>query len=140
MNKTMNSKILVTLLLAFVGLLCTSAMAEDGWLDNLDDALKQAESEKKLVLVDFTATWCGWCTKLKEEVFSKDEFTQYVADKFVLVAIDADKNKELVDKYGVQGFPTIMVLDGEGKEVHKIVGFKPLDGFIEELKSVQPSK
>lgn len=136
----MNKRILAALFLAVVGLLCTSAMAEEGWLENLDDALKQAESEKKLVMVDFTATWCGWCTKLKEEVFQKDEFRQYVADKFVLVAIDADKNRDLVDKYGVQGFPTIMVVDSEGKEVHKIVGFKPLDGFIEELKTIQPAK
>ena len=132
--------VIATVVLAVIGLLCTATFADEGWLDSFDDALKQAGSEKKLVLVDFTATWCGWCTKLKEEVFEKDEFKQYVADKFVLVAIDADKNRELVDKYGVNGFPTIMVLDEAGKEVHKIVGFKPLEEFIEELKTVQPAK
>jgi len=132
--------VIAAVVLAVIGLLCTATFADEGWLDSFDDALKQAGSEKKLVLVDFTATWCGWCTKLKEEVFEKDEFKQYVADKFVLVAIDADKNRELVDKYGVNGFPTIMVLDEAGKEVHKIVGFKPLEGFIEELKTVQPAK
>jgi len=132
--------VIAAVVLAVIGLLCTATFADEGWLDSFDDALKQAGSEKKLVLVDFTATWCGWCTKLKEEVFEKDEFKQYVADKFVLVAIDADKNRELVDKYGVNGFPTIMVLDEAGKAVHKIVGFKPLEEFIEELKTVQPAK
>lgn len=136
----MNKRILGILFLAVFGLFCAAASAEEGWLDNLDAAVQQAAAEKKLVLVDFTATWCGWCTKLKEEVFEKDEFTQYAADKFVLVAIDADKNRELVDKYGVSGFPTIVILDGEGKELHKIVGFKTLDAFLGELKSLEAGK
>lgn len=130
----MNWKSLILCVLVGVLLVQMPVLAEEGWLTNLDDGLKQAKAENKRVLVDFTATWCGWCTKLKNEVFDKKEFGDYAAEKLVLVSIDADQNRELVDQYKVSGFPTVMVLDGDGKVVDQIVGFKPLEGFLETLK------
>ncbi len=136
----MNKRILAVLVLAVCGLVCGAAFAEEGWLEDLDAAVKQAAEQKKLVLADFTASWCGWCAKMKEEVFEKEEFKALAAEKFVLVTIDGDKNRVLVDKYGVQGFPTLVILDGEGKEVHKIVGYKALTPLLEELKTLEPAK
>ncbi|RCK80288.1 MAG: Thioredoxin Disulfide Isomerase [Candidatus Ozemobacter sibiricus] len=136
----MRKRMLVVLVLAVCGLVAGAAFAEEGWLDDLDAAVKQAAEQKKLVLVDFTASWCGWCTKMKEDVFDKDEFKALAGEKFVLVTIDGDKHRDLVDKFGVQGFPTLVILDGEGKEVHKIVGYKPLTPLLEELKKLEPAK
>lgn len=129
----------LTLLMVAVALLMGTglAFAEEGWLENLDDGLKQGKEQGKRVLVDFTATWCGWCTKLKEEVFDKAEFKDYAAKQLVLVSIDADKNKDLVSKHGVTGFPTILVLDGEGKTLDKVEGFLPYDGFMASLKKTE---
>ncbi|MCA9784845.1 MAG: thioredoxin family protein, partial [Candidatus Cloacimonetes bacterium] len=48
---------------------------DDLWITDYEEALKLAKKERKLVLVDFTGSdWCGWCIKLKDEVFSKEEF------------------------------------------------------------------
>lgn len=99
-----------------------------GWTDDLEAAKKQAAEEGKLILVDFSGSdWCQWCIRLDKEVFSKKEFLDGAKDKFVLVFIDSpqDKNrlselgkaqnKKLVEKYGVRGFPTVLVLDETGK-------------------------
>ncbi|RYG18581.1 thioredoxin family protein, partial [bacterium] len=83
-------------------------------------------------LMDFTGSdWCGWCIKLNDEVFKHDEFKTGVKDKFVLVELDypRDKsklseetqkqNEELQGKYSIQGFPTILLCDADGKPFAK---------------------
>lgn len=116
----------------------TSAFAGgEGWTHDFAAAKKQAADEKKDLLVDFTGSdWCGWCIKLNEEVFSHDPFKTGVKDKFVLVELDYPKdtsklseetqaqNKELQGKYAIQGFPTILLCDAEGKPFAR-TGYQP---------------
>ena len=103
-----------------------------GWLDDFEAAKKLAAAENKLLFVDFTGSdWCGWCIRLEKEVLSKKEFLDGVKDKFVLVFLDSPQNKklispatakqnaELVERYGIRGFPTVLILDAEGVELAK---------------------
>ncbi|MEK7951390.1 thioredoxin family protein [Luteolibacter soli] len=104
----------------------------EGWTPDFAAAKKQAAAEKKDLLMDFTGSdWCGWCIKLNDEVFKHDEFKAGVKDKFVLVELDypQDKsklseetqkqNEELQGKYSIQGYPTILLCDPEGKPFAK---------------------
>ncbi len=107
----------------------------DLWTTDFEGGLAQAKKEGKLALVDFTGSdWCGWCIRLDEEVFSKKEFISEAPKSFVFIKLDypqkkklpeAEKkrNDELAKKYEVQGFPTILMLDGDGKVVGK-TGYK----------------
>ena len=95
------------------------------WLTDLDEGIKVAKAEKKAILVDFTGSdWCGWCIRLKKEVFDQKEFAVATKD-FVLVELDYPqkkkqpaeekaKNKALAEKFGIEGFPTILLLDSNG--------------------------
>jgi thioredoxin-related protein len=100
----------------------------EGWSSDFAAAKKEAAVSKKDLLIDFTGSdWCGWCIKLNKEVFSQEPFKVGVKDKFVLVELDypQDKsklsaetikqNEELQKKYPVQGFPTILLTDADGK-------------------------
>ena len=112
------------------------AAEEGGWATNFEEAKATAKKEQKLILADFTGSdWCGWCIKLKEEVFSTKEFQDWAAKKVVLLELDFPKktaqdaalkqqNQELAKKYGVSGYPTILILDAEGKQVGKL-GYQP---------------
>ncbi len=111
--------------LAIVLLFATSSIhaAEAVWLTDYEAALKKAAVEKKPLLLDFTGSdWCGWCIKLDKEVFSQPEFAAYAAQNLILVKVDfprqkkqpeAEKkqNAQLAEKYKIQGYPTIVVLD-----------------------------
>lgn len=125
--------------------------AEDlQWMTDLPKAQAQAKSEKKLVMLDFTGSdWCGWCIKLHNEVFSKPEFSEYAKKNLVLVEVDFPQRKQqsaqlkkantaLQEKYKIEGYPTIIVLDGEGKQVGQL-GYQPggPKAFIAELDKLK---
>ena len=90
---------------------------------NFDEALARARSEKRLLLVDFYTDWCGWCKKLDREVFA-DARVAEAARGLVAVRVNAEKGGENVaERYEVQGFPTILFVDGSGKIVKRIDGY-----------------
>lgn len=96
------------------------------WVTDLDQGFKLAKAQNKLVLVDFTGSdWCQWCMKLDNEVLSKQKFIDYATKKFILVRVDfprkstqtdveKKKNKEWAEKYKIEGFPTILLLNSKG--------------------------
>lgn len=101
------------------------ATAPEGWLTDIDEAVALAKKENKAVMLEFTGSdWCPPCIAMKKNVFSKQEFLDEAAKKFVLVHLDfprgdrelAEKNAPLAKKYKIEGYPTIILLDGEGKE------------------------
>ena len=133
-----------------IGLIACWALLQAGaeelqWLTDLPKAQAQAKKENKMVLLDFTGSdWCGWCIKLKKDVFSKPDFAKYAKDNLVLVEVDfphgkqlpaAQKkaNDELQKKYNVNGFPTIVVLDADGKTAATIEGYLAEKPFMEKL-------
>ena len=96
------------------------------WTDNYDQALKTAAAENKPILLYFTGSdWCGWCKKMDQEVFSSAAFAQAVGNKFVFVKLDFPMNSKLPEaqmrqnaqlkqKYGITGYPTVVIVDKQG--------------------------
>jgi protein disulfide-isomerase len=118
---------------AFMALaLAATAVAKPGWSEDFAKASEEAKSEKKLLLIDFTGSdWCGWCIKLDKEVFSQPEFAEYAKKNLVLFEADFPnkvkqsdelkaQNAKLQKQYKIEGYPTIIVLDSEGKKVGEL--------------------
>lgn len=129
-------------LAALISLSC-SLLAQDTakaevWYADFDKAVLAAKEAKKDLLVDFTGSdWCGWCIKLHEEVFQHASFLEGAQKQYVLVALDFPqddaikakvpnpaRNEELQQKYGIQGFPTILLMNPEG-EVYAKASYQP---------------
>jgi thioredoxin-related protein len=132
-----------------VGLLTLGSFAraeDDLWKTNFEKAKAEAKEAKKFLLVDFTGSdWCTWCIKLKEEVFSKEAFAKGASKNFVFVELDfpmkkkieeslKKQNGELAKKYKIQGYPTILMLDADGKVIAK-TGYRPggPEKYVEHL-------
>ena len=128
----------------------TVAAAKSGWLTNYDQAQKEAQSKNRLLLMDFTGSdWCGWCIMLDKEVFSKSEFKEYASKNLVLLELDFPRakpmppevtaqNERLLVKYGIQGFPTVVVFDSSGKPLGAL-GYQAggPQAFIAELERLR---
>ena len=128
----------------------TSLAAKPGWLTSYAQAQKEAQAQHKLLLMDFTGSdWCGWCIMLDKEVFSKPEFKDYANKNLVLLELDFPRskrmppeitaqNERLMMKYGIQGFPTVVVFDSEGKPLGAL-GYQQggPQAFIAELEKLK---
>lgn len=123
------------------------------WLTSLADAKAEAAKRKVPILVDFSGSdWCGWCIKLDEEVFSTPVFKEYAAKNLVLLLVDFPRakpqdagtkkqNQALVDKFGVEGFPTILLLDENEKLIAR-TSYQPGGGenYVKHLGKLLKSK
>jgi thiol:disulfide interchange protein len=128
--------------------LTSSAIAEPhkGWSTDIEAALVQAKKENKAVLLEFTGSdWCPPCIMMRKEVFSKAEFVSAASKKFVLVEIDvprgdkevAEKNRPIAEKYEIKGYPTVILLDSDGKEFTRFFATEhpAVDSFLAHLES-----
>ena len=118
--------------LALAGMVCVDANAAATWLSDISKARKQAQAEGKHLLVNFTGSdWCGWCMKLRKDVFLKPEFESYARTNLVLVEVDFPKhktqppllqqaNQRLAAHFQVTAYPTLLVLNGQGVVVGKV--------------------
>ena len=97
----------------------------EGWVTDIREAYKIAQAEDKQILINFTGSdWCVWCKKLSKEVFTTPEFKTYADENLVLLFLDfpntinlpktqTDHNFMIAQLLGVQGYPSIWLLDGD---------------------------
>ena len=88
-------------------------------------------------LVYFTATWCGPCQTMKENVWP-DEAVVDAAKPYLPVMIDIDQNPQLAARFGVDSIPHVVLLDAEGKESERLVGYHSADDLAGVLRENAP--
>ena len=140
----------------FATALVFSLHAEEKWLIDAKAAKEQAAKEGKAVLMDFTGSdWCPPCKQLKSKVLDSTPFKEFADKNLVLLELDFPKDKKKVSKetqkqnaemskeYKITGYPTIIVLDKNGKEVGREVGYggespaeyiKKIEGYLAKAK------
>jgi thioredoxin-related protein len=132
-RKTM--KKLITMALTCLWVAARANAENTEWLTDLAKAQSKAKAEKKLVLMDFTGSdWCPPCKALHKNVLVSPEFEAYAKTNLVLVEVDfphskpqseelKKANEALQEKFNIEGFPTVILLDGNGKQLSKTVGY-----------------
>ena len=127
--------------------------AENSWQTDFDKAQNEAKSQHKLLFINFTGSdWCGSCIRMDRDVLSKQQFKDFANKNLVLVEIDFPRmkdqiqalrvqNRKLAGEYQIEGFPTFIVLDSEGKKVWAWEGYFPggPDAFVAELEKLRKS-
>ena len=132
-------KRLITAIL-FASVLPAFAQGPTVWEHDLAAATARAKREHKQIFMDIYTDWCGWCTKMRNETFPTPE-AQAALQNFVPLSINTQlkdgtptANKPLEKQFGVKGFPSLYILDENGKTVRSLASYLPPKEFAEFLK------
>ncbi|HUI63959.1 MAG TPA: thioredoxin family protein [Bacteroidota bacterium] len=122
--------------------LCTLALCASSSLGDikflhgpLSEAVNRAQAEKKPVMIDFITDWCMWCDTLDRNTYTNARVAAFVSENVVPIKIDAEKGEgiSIAKKYTVSGYPTILLINTDGEEIDRIVGYQPPEPFLKSL-------
>lgn len=107
------------------------------WGHNLTEALAKAKAEKKRVFIDFETDWCGPCKSMDEWIWTDADVADRLKAGYIGVKLDGDIEKATVKRFTVSGYPTIIVLDGSGKELWRVVGYQSSKEILAKLAAAR---
>lgn len=106
------------------------------WQTNFAQAIDQARATTKPVLIYFEGTgWCGWCSKINQEIFDTPEFAAGAAGKFIFMKVEVPRNghsdpqtqmqnQQLQQQFSVTGFPTVILYDAQSSQTIARTGYR----------------
>ncbi|MEI0479173.1 thioredoxin fold domain-containing protein [Brachyspira pulli] len=134
----MNKNILISLLILVFASSCNNVeSAEIKWEKDLATAMKKAKDKNLPIMIDVYTDWCTWCKELDKNTYSHKEVID-MAKKMVAVKLNPETSKEgaeVAQKYGVQGFPTILFINADGLILENIGGYVEGEKFVPYMKN-----
>ena len=112
-----------------------SASAEVPWQRSPSTVLQSARQTGKPILVFGSAQWCHYCQKMKQETWSDPRVDVAVSQNFETLVLDADRNKQVVNKLGLSGYPATLLYTPDGHFVAQKGGYMPPDATLHWLAS-----
>jgi thioredoxin-related protein len=136
------SYILLAILLLMVSV--STAVADDQeksdvtsitWV-GYNEGLAQARDFNKPVFIHFTAPWCKWCKKMKNETYTDPKVVRFMDENFVAVMVDTEKLPSLARKYAVESLPTLWFLDSQASGLTSIEGYVGSEKLLRVLEYI----
>jgi thiol:disulfide interchange protein DsbD len=114
------------------------------WHQYSEELLAKSKSEGRPIILDFSATWCTPCRELDEKTFHDSSIVQRSAQDITMIKIDLTRSgdplhERLLTEYAVKGVPTVVFLDGQGRERHelRLVDYLPPDEFLKRMEQLK---
>lgn len=107
-----------------------------------DELLKAAKQQRKGVMIDFMATWCGPCKQMDKETFANEQVGELAQQSFLAYKVDIDwfEGMDIADRYRVVQFPTVVFLDSDGRYIDRVKGFYAPDAFAKIMQQMSKAK
>lgn len=99
------------------------SVKEIAWQGWREDVFKEAQKQKKLVILDLVAVWCHWCHVMEEQTYSRPEVRRLINEHFIALKVDQDSRPDLSNRYRNWGWPATIFFDSRGREIAKRAGF-----------------
>ncbi len=99
------------------------------------EALARAKDHKKPVVIDFSATWCAPCQRLKRETLADPKVADALGE-VELILVDLDKYPRLAKAYGVSSIPDVFFIDRDGWIVDRLKKFEAAGPFLTRVRNL----
>lgn len=121
-----------------ISILSFTVKSQVQFKESFKEAQTLAAQSKKTLFVEFTAVWCGPCKLMEKKVFSKPEVGNFINSKFIPVKVDigTPEGKEFAKAYFVDGVPTMIIMDSNGKVIKRLEGYHSDSQLITQLKNL----
>lgn len=135
----------------FIFLLCVALVSANqiacadkiNWEAYSTQKVQAAIAAHKPIVIDYSAEWCPGCHVLEQTVFSdpqiKDKFAQLATLRVDATDMESPEVQSLLEQYDIIGLPTVLFLDGKGREIRqaRIEGAGDVEDFLQSLQVVQ---
>lgn len=108
-----------------IGALYLFSPQEQAQAMSLEEGIRLAREQNKLIFLYVTADWCGYCRLLDQEFKESEEFKKIIGEHYVWVTLDFDENPTVVSRFRLQGPPALIILDQNGEGITGIPGYPP---------------
>ena len=103
-------------------LLPNSGFSQINWVYNMASAQVLSLDQNKLIVLDFTASWCKPCKTMDEKLWSSEEMKE-LSKNFIFFKVDIDENRELALKYSINSIPNVIISNIAGDNLWSMVGY-----------------
>ncbi|MEJ7591502.1 MAG: thioredoxin domain-containing protein [Planctomycetaceae bacterium] len=110
------------------------------WLDSFENAKKLSIEKNIPIILHFEAVWCGACRTMDSAVLSQQDVIRHLGSTVIGVRVDADRDPDLIAKYGISSLPTEVVIGSDGKELARYAGSATLSEYTARLDKSGASK
>lgn len=94
------------------------------WESDIQAAAARSRATRQPMLIQVTATWCGYCQQMKRETYTNQGLINGINRDFIAVMVDADANRELMERMGIKSLPTTLVVLPNLQVVERLEGFQ----------------
>ncbi len=99
-----------------------------------EQVLRLSEETGKPVMLEFAAIWCGTCRRLDNQVFGNEQVREKIQSDYLFSRLDWDQDQAIFDRYGIQGFPTVLIIEPESQSARRVITtFDPVE-FLTEIE------
>ncbi|MBI5806534.1 DUF255 domain-containing protein [candidate division TA06 bacterium] len=121
--------------------------AKTEWI-GFDQAMARASAEKRFVITDYYTSWCKWCKVMDEKTYTDPGVVEAINRNFMAVKIDGESQEkltyqgkmmsqtELTQLLKVEGFPTTVIMDAQGKVLVQIAGYIDVPNYLKMLEYI----
>jgi thioredoxin-related protein len=146
--KTLAAFLLLAILASVPAYAGTGKKTQELTWKDLPSGLAEAKKANKKILLDVYTDWCKWCKKLDAEVYAEPAVSAYLQKNYITVKVNAENpdkfafqgkqmnGPDIAQTFGVSGYPTIIFLDADGKQIDRLGGFVNAQQFLPILKFI----